>query len=172
MPTTLARVTSAQILGKILTSQFMQEDLQYLIKYCWLERGPLLIKIHLSQVLLLLWISTGWSNNIGPVWPFCVQAMRLKRKKLQASATNKKQNENSPISRRKCGAEIIFSSDSSEDGRARLNTSILISQIVDKLWANEKRAVQLRQEGNKLFQVGGKVGEKQDRDNSGARGGR
>jgi len=55
---------------------------------------------------------------------------------------------------RKCGAEIIFSSDSSEDGRARLNTSILISQIVDKLWANEKRAVQLRQEGNKLFQRG------------------
>ena len=53
---------------------------------------------------------------------------------------------------RKCGAEIKYSS--SEDGRAGLlKPSILISQIVDKLWANEKRAVQLRYEGNKLFQV-------------------
>jgi len=56
---------------------------------------------------------------------------------------------------RRCGAEIIFSSNSaSEEGRVGLNTSILISQIVDKLWANEKRAVQLRQEGNKLFKRG------------------
>ena len=53
------------------------------------------------------------------------------------------------ISHRRCGAEIIFS----EGGRAGLKTSILISQIVEKLWANEKRAVQLRQEGNKLFKV-------------------
>jgi len=53
---------------------------------------------------------------------------------------------------RKCGAEIKYSS--SEDGRAGLKPSILISQIVDKLWANEKRAVQLRYEGNKLFQRG------------------
>jgi len=56
---------------------------------------------------------------------------------------------------RRCGAGIIFSSNSaSEECRVGLNTSILISQIVDKLWANEKRAVQLRQEGNKLFKRG------------------
>jgi len=55
---------------------------------------------------------------------------------------------------RKCDAEIIFPSNSSGDGEAGLNTSILISEIVEKLWAKEKRAVQLRNEGNKLFQRG------------------
>ena len=56
---------------------------------------------------------------------------------------------------RKCGAEVKFSSESTEEGRIGPSICVLISQVVDKLWAKEKKAVQLREEGNKLFQVGG-----------------
>ena len=56
---------------------------------------------------------------------------------------------------RKCGAEVKFSSESTEESGIGPSTCVLISQVVDKLWAKEKKAVQLREEGNKLFQVGG-----------------
>ena len=56
---------------------------------------------------------------------------------------------------RKCGAEVKISSETSEEGNIGASTCVLISQVVDKLWAKEKKAVQLREEGNKLFQVSG-----------------
>ena len=56
---------------------------------------------------------------------------------------------------RKCGADVKFSSESSAEGGIGPSTCVLISQVVDKVWAKEKKAVQLREEGNKLFQVGG-----------------
>ena len=56
---------------------------------------------------------------------------------------------------RKCGAEVKLSSESTEEGGIGANTCVLISQVVDKFWAKEKKAVQLREEGNKLFQVSG-----------------
>ena len=59
---------------------------------------------------------------------------------------------------RKCGADVKFSSETSEEGRIGASTCVLISQVVDKFWAKEKKAVQLREEGNKLFQVGGGQG--------------
>ena len=100
-------------------------------------------------------------------------ANNVSRKKATAGGECEKYTQiyqpNTP--HRRCGAEIIFSGNSSsEEGRAGLNTSILISQIVDKLWAKEKRAVQLRQEGNKLFQVGCKIVAKMNRDHSEAGG--
>ena len=55
---------------------------------------------------------------------------------------------------RKCGADVKFSSETSEEGRIGASTCVLISQVVDKFWAKEKKAVQLREEGNKHFQVG------------------
>ena len=56
---------------------------------------------------------------------------------------------------RKCGAEVKLSSESTEESRMGASTCVLISQVVDKVWAKEKKAVQLREEGNKLFQVCG-----------------
>ena len=56
---------------------------------------------------------------------------------------------------RKCGAEVKLSSESTVEGGIGANTCVLISQVVDKFWAKEKKAVQLREEGNKLFQVSG-----------------
>ena len=55
---------------------------------------------------------------------------------------------------RKCGADVKFSSETSEEGRIGASTCVVISQVVDKFWAKEKKAVQLREEGNKHFQVG------------------
>ena len=59
---------------------------------------------------------------------------------------------------RKCGADVKSSSESSAEGGIGPSTCVLISQVVDKFWAKEKKAVQLREEGNKLFQVGGGQG--------------
>ena len=56
---------------------------------------------------------------------------------------------------RKCGAEVKLSSETSKEGGIGASTCVLISQVVDKFWAKEKKAVQLREEGNKLFQVSG-----------------
>ena len=56
---------------------------------------------------------------------------------------------------RKCGAEVKLSSGSTDEGGIGASTCILISQVVDKFWAKEKKAVLLREEGNKLFQVSG-----------------
>ena len=55
---------------------------------------------------------------------------------------------------KKCGAQYESFNTDPMDEEASVKLSVLVLELVDKYWEKELRAVQLRNEGNKLFQRG------------------
>ena len=55
---------------------------------------------------------------------------------------------------KKCGAQYESFNNDPMDEEASVKLSVLVAELVDKYWEKELRAVQLRNEGNKLFQRG------------------